>query len=92
MDEVRGEGTVQLVVGPDHNLYFPDYGGAIRRITYSATNHTPVAAIAANAAIGLMQPVLNGIGGDLFAIVYDPKTKKLYGYNSSGRSPASWAS
>ena len=44
------------------------------------------AAIAANAAIGLMQPVLNGIGGDLFAIVYDPKTNKLYGYNGSGRS------
>ena len=45
------------------------------------------AAIAANAAIGLMQPVLNGMGGDLFAIVYDSKTHKLYGYNSSGRSP-----
>jgi len=45
------------------------------------------AAIAANAAIGLMQPVLNGIGGDCFAIVYDPKTHKLYGYNGSGRSP-----
>jgi gamma-glutamyltranspeptidase / glutathione hydrolase len=44
------------------------------------------AAIAANAAIGLMQPVLNGIGGDLFAIVYDPKTGKLYGYNGSGRA------
>ncbi len=44
------------------------------------------AAIAANAAIGLMQPVLNGIGGDLFAIVYDPKTNKLYGYNGSGRA------
>ncbi len=36
--------------------------------------------------MGLMQPVLNGIGGDLFAIVYDPKTKKLYGYNGSGRA------
>ena len=45
------------------------------------------AAIAANACIGLMQPVLNGIGGDLFAIVWDPKTKKLYGYNGSGRAP-----
>src|SRR5215469_9488738 len=45
------------------------------------------AAIAANACIGLMQPVLNGIGGDLFAIVWDPKTKQLYGYNGSGRSP-----
>ena len=45
------------------------------------------AAIAANAALGLMQPVLNGIGGDLFAIVWDPRTNKLYGYNGSGRSP-----
>src|SRR5271170_7282352 len=44
------------------------------------------AAIAANACIGLMQPVLNGIGGDLFAIVWDPKTKQLYGYNGSGRA------
>ena len=44
------------------------------------------AAIAANAAIGLMQPVLNGIGGDLFAIVWDPKTHQLYGYNGSGRA------
>jgi gamma-glutamyltranspeptidase / glutathione hydrolase len=46
------------------------------------------AAVAANACMGLMQPVLNGIGGDLFAIVWDPKTKKLYGYNGSGRAPA----
>ena len=44
------------------------------------------AANAAKAAIGLMQPVLNGIGGDLFAIVYDPRTHKLYGYNGSGRA------
>ena len=44
------------------------------------------AAIAANAALGLMEPVSNGIGGDLFAIVWDPKTKQLYGYNGSGRS------
>ncbi len=45
------------------------------------------AAIAANAALGLMEPTGNGIGGDLFAIVWDPKTQKLYGYNGSGRSP-----
>jgi gamma-glutamyltranspeptidase/glutathione hydrolase len=45
------------------------------------------AAIAANAALGLMEPVSNGVGGDLFAIVWDAKTKKLYGLNASGRSP-----
>lgn len=46
-------------------------------------------AIAANAALGLMEPTGSGVGGDLFAIVWDPKTKKLYGYNGSGRSPKS---
>src|SRR5215510_5780869 len=45
------------------------------------------AAIAANASLGLMEPVSSGVGGDLFAIVWDPKTKHLYGYNGSGRSP-----
>ena len=47
------------------------------------------AAIAANAAMGLMEPTGNGIGGDLFAIVWDAKTKKLHGLNASGRSPKS---
>ena len=46
------------------------------------------AAIAANAALGLMEPTGNGVGGDLFAIVWDARTRKLYGYNGSGRSPA----
>jgi gamma-glutamyltranspeptidase/glutathione hydrolase len=45
------------------------------------------AAIAANAMLGLVEPTANGIGGDLFAIVWDPATQKLYGYNGSGRSP-----
>lgn len=45
------------------------------------------AAIAANAAIGLMEPTGNGIGGDLFAIVWSAKEQKLYGLNASGRSP-----
>ena len=45
------------------------------------------AAIAANAALAVMEPTACGIGGDLFAIVWDPKTRKLYGYNASGRAP-----
>ena len=45
------------------------------------------AAIAANATLGLTEPNSNGIGGDLFAIVYEAKTKKLYGLNASGWSP-----
>jgi gamma-glutamyltranspeptidase / glutathione hydrolase len=45
------------------------------------------AAIAANAALGLMEPTGNGIGGDLYAIVYSAKENKLYGINASGRSP-----
>src|SRR3954463_10788817 len=45
------------------------------------------AAIAANATLGLTEPVSNGIGGDLFAIVYSAKENKLYGLNASGRSP-----
>src|ERR1051325_5477707 len=46
------------------------------------------AAIAANAAVGVFAPMANGMGGDLFAIVYEAKTGKLYGLNASGWSPA----
>src|SRR2546429_3100245 len=46
------------------------------------------AAIAANSTQGLMEPTSNGIGGDLFAIVYLAKEDKLYGLNASGWSPA----
>jgi gamma-glutamyltranspeptidase/glutathione hydrolase len=45
------------------------------------------AAIAANAALGLMEPVSSGVGGDLFAIVWDAKSHRLYGINASGRAP-----
>ncbi len=45
------------------------------------------AAIAANAVLGLVEPTGNGMGGDLFAIVWDANTQKLYGLNASGRSP-----
>ena len=47
------------------------------------------AAIAVNAALGLMEPTGSGIGGDLFAIVWDSKSGKLHGLNASGRSPKS---
>jgi gamma-glutamyltranspeptidase/glutathione hydrolase len=47
------------------------------------------AAIAANALLGLVEPTGSGIGGDLFAIIWDAKTRKLYGLNASGRSPYS---
>ena len=47
------------------------------------------AAIATNAALGLMEPTGNGIGGDFFAIIWDAETEQLYGYNGSGRSPQS---
>jgi gamma-glutamyltranspeptidase/glutathione hydrolase len=47
------------------------------------------AAIAANAVLALVEPVGCGLGGDLFAIVWDAKTRKLHGLNASGRSPLS---
>ena len=46
------------------------------------------AAIATNAVMGVVEPMMNGIGGDLFAIVYDARTGKLYGLNASGWAPA----
>src|SRR6478752_10790598 len=45
------------------------------------------AAIAANAVMGLVEPEMNGIGGDLFAIVYQASTKKLFGLNAGGWAP-----
>ncbi|WP_297895551.1 gamma-glutamyltransferase [Shewanella sp.] len=47
------------------------------------------AAIAANAMLGLVEPTGSGVGGDLFAIVWSAKDKRLYGLNASGRSPKS---
>ena len=46
------------------------------------------AAVAANAALGVFAPMANGIGGDLFAIVYEAKSGRLYGLNASGWAPA----
>src|SRR5690242_15529172 len=46
------------------------------------------AAVATNAVMGVVEPMMNGMGGDLFAIVYIARTGKLYGLNASGWSPA----
>jgi gamma-glutamyltranspeptidase/glutathione hydrolase len=46
------------------------------------------AAVAANAAMGVVEPMANGLGGDLFVMVYEAKTGKLYGLNASGWAPA----
>src|ERR1700722_20850903 len=46
------------------------------------------AAIAANAVMGVVAPMMNGIGGDLFVMVYDVKANKLYGLNASGWAPS----
>src|SRR5438105_7873156 len=49
------------------------------------------AAIAVNACLGLMEPTANGLGGDLFALVWDPKEKRLAGIDASGRAPRALA-
>ncbi|MCE2541504.1 MAG: gamma-glutamyltransferase, partial [Acidobacteria bacterium] len=45
------------------------------------------AAVAVNAVLGLVEPHMNGVGGDLFAILWDAETEKLYGLNATGRAP-----
>src|SRR6201993_116335 len=62
-------------------------GQAGARILESGGNAVD-AAIANNEMMGVVEPMMNGIGGDLFAIVYDAKANKLYGLNASGWAPA----
>jgi len=59
-------------------------GVAVLRAGGSAVD----AAIAANACLGLMEPMANGLGGDLFAILWDPARRRIVGLNGSGRAPA----
>src|SRR6266404_16505 len=70
------------IVATEHPLA-SEIGAAILRQGGNAVD----AAVAANAAMGFFAPMMNGIGGDLFAIVYEAKTGKLYGLNASGWAP-----
>jgi len=54
----------------------------------AVSGHAGDAAIAANAVMGVVAPMMNGIGGDLFAIVHDISTGTIHGLNASGWSPA----
>jgi len=71
------------IVATEHPLA-SEIGAAILRQGGNAVD----AAVAANAAMGFFAPMMNGIGGDLFAIVYEAKSGKLYGLNASGWAPA----
>ena len=81
MDRVQARSQVMTqhgIVATEHPL-----ASMARRFSHAGGNAID-AAIAANAVMGVVAPMSNGIGGDLFAIVYDAKSGKLYGINASG--------
>ena len=65
-----------------------DGGTTYRRAVLKQGGNAVDAAIATSAAMGLLEPMSCGVGGDLFAIVWDAKTQKLYGLNANGAAPA----
>jgi gamma-glutamyltranspeptidase/glutathione hydrolase len=88
----RSEGTMfatRSVVYARHGMVAAAHPLAVRiGVDVLERGGTAVdAAIAVNAALGFLEPVACGVGGDLFAIVWDAKTGKLYGLNGSGRCP-----
>jgi gamma-glutamyltranspeptidase/glutathione hydrolase len=86
IDRVQGRSMVMTtrgIVASEHPLA-SQAGASI----LAAGGHAVDAAIAANAAMGVVAPMMNGIGGDLFAIVYDAASGELHGINGSGCTPA----
>ena len=84
----RGDATRSVVYGP-HGMVCAAQPLAVQAgVDILKQGGSAVdAAIATNACLGLMEPTANGMGGDLFAIVWDPKAKQLAGLNACGRSP-----
>src|SRR5262245_15853017 len=87
-ESARGQATRSVVWG-EHGMVCAAQPLAVQAgVDILKQGGTAVdAAIAVNACLGLMEPTANGLGGDLFALVWDPKTKKLAGLNGSGRAP-----
>jgi gamma-glutamyltranspeptidase/glutathione hydrolase len=75
--------TRQGIVATEHPL-----ASQIGAMMLAQGGNAVDAAVAANAAMGVVAPMANGMGGDLFAIVYEAKSGKLYGLNASGWAPA----
>ena len=98
-----GWSPADVEAAPPRNLPHPGRSAVIAKNGIVATSHPLAAqagldilkaggnaadaAIAASAMIGLVEPMSCGIGGDLFVIYWDSKTKRLHGLNACGRSP-----
>jgi gamma-glutamyltranspeptidase/glutathione hydrolase len=86
IDRTQGRSMVMAaggIVASEHPLASQAGASVLAR-----GGHAVDAAIAANAAMGVVAPMMNGIGGDLFAIVYDAGSRAVHGINGSGRAPA----
>ena len=86
IDRTQGRSMVMCtggIVASEHPLASQAGASVLAR-----GGHAVDAAIAANAAMGVVAPMMNGVGGDLFAIVYDAASDSLHGINGSGCTPA----
>jgi gamma-glutamyltranspeptidase / glutathione hydrolase len=79
-----------LLIVPFHQILGPQARLLALAPFHSRFGNCIDAAICVNAMLGLVEPQMNGIGGDLFAIVWSERDKRLFGLNASGRAPYSW--